>query len=110
VLPNFINSFILIFSNADFQKGKNMKTNLIISSRGQLTLPSEIRKKYGLGEGSVVVAEDRGGEIILRPAAVIEVEFYSDEQIQEWVRADAYKDDKERIANNALLKAAPKRS
>lgn len=73
-----------------------MKTNLIVSSRGQLTLPSEIRKKYGIDEGSVLVAEDRNGEIILKPATVMEVEYYTDEQIKEWSAADTFISDSER--------------
>ncbi len=73
-----------------------MKTNIVMSSRGQITLPSEIRKKYGMNEGSVLVAEDRNGEIVLKPAAVYEIDYYTDEQIKEWVVADSYKSDKER--------------
>ena len=80
-----------------------MKTNIIVSSRGQLTLPSEISKKYKIDEGSVLVAEDRNGEIILRPATVMEVEYYTDEQIKDWVATDAFKSDKERDTTRAKL-------
>lgn len=73
-----------------------MKSNVIMSSRGQITLPSEIRKKYGMDEGSVLVAEDRDGEIILKPAAVYEVDYYTDEQIKNWVVEDSYQNSKER--------------
>jgi AbrB family looped-hinge helix DNA binding protein len=81
-----------------------MKTNIIMSSRGQITLPSEIRKKYGMDEGSVLVAEDRNGEIILKPAAVYEVDYYTDAQIKEWAAEDAYKNNKEREETRAKLK------
>lgn len=67
-----------------------MKSNIIMSSRGQITLPAEIRKKYGMDEGSVMTAEDRNGEIILKPAAIYEVEYYTDTQISEWVADDSY--------------------
>lgn len=80
-----------------------MKTNLIVSSRGQLTLPSEMRKKYKIDEGSVLVAEDRNGEIILRPATVMEVEYYTDDQINEWVAADTFQSDKDRSTARAKL-------
>ena len=66
-----------------------MKTNLVVSSRGQLTLPSEIRKKYGIDEGSVLIIDDRDGELVLKLAQVTEVEFYSESQIKSWVRSDA---------------------
>ena len=85
-----------------------MKTNLIVSSRGQLTLPSEIRKKYKIDEGSILVAEDRNGEIVLKPAAVMEVEYYTDDQISEWVAADAFQGDKERKTARAKLKKLAK--
>lgn len=81
-----------------------MKTNLVVSSRGQLTLPSEIRKKYGIEEGSVLVAEDRNGEIILKPASVMEVDYYSDQQIEEWASADRFEDIKQRDLLRAKLK------
>ena len=80
-----------------------MKTNIIVSSRGQLTLPSEMRKKYKIDEGSVLVAEDRNGEIILRPATVMEVEYYTDEQIKDWIATDSYASDKEQSATHAKL-------
>ena len=80
-----------------------MKTNLIVSSRGQLTLPSEIRKKNGINEGSVLVAEDRNGEIVLKPATVMEVEFYTDEQVKEWSEADTFKNNSEREAVRSII-------
>ena len=81
-----------------------MKTNIVMSSRGQITLPSEIRKKYGMDEGSVLVAEDRNGEIVLKPAAVYEVDYYTDEQINELASADSYKNKKEREEVRTKLK------
>lgn len=87
-----------------------MKTNIVMSSRGQITLPSEIRKKYGMDEGSILVAEDRNGEIILKPAAVFEVEYYTDEQVQELIAADSYKNNKERkLIREKLQKLAKKK-
>ena len=74
-----------------------------MSSRGQITLPSEIRKKYGMNEGSILIAEDRNGEIILKPAAVYEVEYYKDEQINEWIAEDSYINDKEREETRTKL-------
>lgn len=85
-----------------------MKNTLIVSSRGQLTLPSEIRKKYGIEEGSILVAEDRNGEIVLKPAAVMEIEYYSDRQVQEWVAEDRFKNPQERDVIKAKLKKRAK--
>ena len=38
-----------------------------ISSKGQLVIPAELRKKYRLKAGSRVVVDDRGGEIRVLP-------------------------------------------
>lgn len=66
-----------------------MRETLIISSRGQITLPSEMRRHLGLEPGSALIIEERNGELALKPAAVLEIERYSDAQISEWDREDA---------------------
>ncbi len=38
-----------------------------VSSKGQLVIPAEIRKKYRLKAGSRVAIEDYGGEIKVNP-------------------------------------------
>ena len=68
-----------------------MKENLIMSDKGQITLPAAMRKLLGLGKSSVLTAEQVGGRIVLTPAVVLETELYTDEQIAEWDRADAFK-------------------
>jgi len=65
-----------------------MKENTIISERGQITLPSKLRKKLGLESGSVVTIEERKGELVIRPASVIEIDIYSDEEIKRWTEED----------------------
>lgn len=65
-----------------------MRETLIVSSRGQITLPAAIRKRIGIKEGSAVIVEDRGNELVLKPAAVFEVEMYSDKEVAEWAAAD----------------------
>lgn len=65
-----------------------MKETLTVSRRGQITLPAAIRKRAGITEGGTVIIEDRGDELVLRPAAVFEIEMYSDRQIESWDKAD----------------------
>jgi antitoxin PrlF len=69
-------------------EGGFMKETVIVSSRGQITLPSAIRKRIGIKEGGAVILEDRGNELVLKPAAIFEVEMYSDKQVAEWEKAD----------------------
>ncbi len=65
-----------------------MRETLIVSNRGQITLPAAIRKRIGIREGSAVIIEERGNELVLKPAAVFEIEMYSDKQIAAWEKAD----------------------
>ena len=78
-----------------------MSSTLVVSNRGQITLPARVRKRLGIKGGDVVILEDRSTEIVLRPGIVLEYERYSDEQIAAWDAADAL-DDQERTR---LLKA-----
>jgi AbrB family looped-hinge helix DNA binding protein len=63
--------------------------NLIVSARGQLTLPAKLRKRLGIEPGSVVVAEEKDGALVLRPAVVLPIRIYTDEEIAEWTADDA---------------------
>ena len=65
---------------------------LTVSSRGQITLPAEMRRHLGIEPGGAVIVEDFDGELRLKPAAVLEVELFSDEAIAEWDQADALTD------------------
>lgn len=66
-----------------------MRETLIVSSRGQITLPVDMRKQLGIGPGCAVIIEERDGELSLRPAAVLPMDSYSDQQITEWDEEDA---------------------
>ncbi|MGQ0383570.1 MAG: AbrB/MazE/SpoVT family DNA-binding domain-containing protein [Gammaproteobacteria bacterium] len=68
-----------------------MKESLLVSDRGQVTLPAAMRKTLGIGKNSVVTAEAVDGRIVLTPAVVLETELYSDEQVRSWDSADAFK-------------------
>ncbi len=77
-----------------------MREALTVSSRGQITLPAELRKRLGIQAGGVVIAEECDGQIILRPAAIFEVETYSDADVRQWDQEDSLSDEKRR----AILK------
>jgi AbrB family looped-hinge helix DNA binding protein len=69
-----------------------MSETLVVSSRGQITLPAALRKRLGIKSGDVVILEDRGNEIVLKPGIVLEVQHYSDEQIAQWDAEDKLSD------------------
>ncbi len=61
-----------------------MIETLVVSRRGQITLPALLRRRLGIKAGDVMSVEDRGQEVVLKPRAAIEVETYSDDQIAKW--------------------------
>jgi len=74
-----------------------MRVSLTVSGRGQITLPANMRKRLGIEAGGVLIAEEHEGDILLRPAAVLEIETYSDADIARWDAEDRL-DDAERTA------------
>lgn len=82
-----------------------MRETLIVSGRGQITLPASMRKHLGIAPGSAVIVEERNGELMLKPAAVLAIDTYSDTQITDWDREDVLSaDERQRIL--ARLQAA----
>jgi AbrB family looped-hinge helix DNA binding protein len=89
-LPIFRISAIVNISNSCGRDG--VKENVMVSGRGQITLPAKVRRRLGLSSGGVLVLEERKGEIILRPAAVMEIETFSDSDIVAWDKEDRLTD------------------
>ena len=83
-----------------------MRQTLMVSSRGQITLPAKIRRRFGIQSGGIVTVEDRDREVILRPAAVVEIETYSEADIARWDKEDRL----ESTEREAILKHVRKRS
>src|SRR5450759_1122901 len=65
-----------------------LKGNIVVSGRAQITLPASMRRRLGIKAGGVLIVEDREGELVLRPAAVVELDTYTDEEIGRWERED----------------------
>jgi antitoxin PrlF len=83
-----------------------MRQNLVVSSRGQITLPATIRKRLGIQSGGIVTIEEKESGVVLKPAAVVEIETYSDADIAQWDKEDRLKP----TERNALLKRLRKRA
>src|SRR5580658_5805072 len=45
-----------------------MKASSIISSKGQIVIPANLRKRYGLTEGTTVVFHEDRGRLVLAPS------------------------------------------
>lgn len=62
----------------------SMSTVVQINERGTLTIPKDLREKYGLG-GQAILEETAEG-LVLRPAATYPVEVYTEERLAEFQR------------------------
>jgi bifunctional DNA-binding transcriptional regulator/antitoxin component of YhaV-PrlF toxin-antitoxin module len=65
-------------------------TALMVSKRGTITLPPDLRRKLGLDrlEQPMVLVEEREGGIFLQTAAPIPVREFSKGQIEQWIKDD----------------------
>lgn len=80
------------------------KSTVLVSSRGQITLPSELRRRLGIVDGGVVTLEERNGQVVLRPAVVVELTVYSDSDVGEWDTQDELSDGERRRIKKKLAK------
>lgn len=64
-------------------------TFVVMSEKGQVTIPREFRQKLHLAKGDPIAVDltDNGG-IILRPAGIFPVEMYSAARLAEFERED----------------------
>ena len=92
---------------SDFDGVSIMRQTLIVSTRGQITLPADIRKRFGIKSGEPVIIEERNGELVLKPATVLAIETYSQEQVAEWDQQDQLSDAQRKALLNRSTKRAP---
>ncbi|MFA5683661.1 MAG: AbrB/MazE/SpoVT family DNA-binding domain-containing protein [Lysobacteraceae bacterium] len=69
-----------------------MRETLLVSTRGQITLPAGMRKQLGIVPDSAVIVEEHDDGLLLKPAAVLEIQTWSDAQIAAWDADDALSD------------------
>ncbi|CAN5337355.1 hypothetical protein BH18GEM1_BH18GEM1_21140 [soil metagenome] len=60
-----------------------------IGKRGTIVIPAPMRRRYGLQEGSLVIAEERSDGILIRPAVALPLESYSPERRAEFLLSNA---------------------
>ena len=60
-----------------------------LGKKGQLSLPAGVLRKLGLeGAATLIVEATDHGMVVLRPAAVYPIEFYSDARVKEFEQAN----------------------
>lgn len=85
-----------------------MRQTLIVSTRGQITLPADIRKQFGIKSGEPVIIEERDGELVLKPATVLELAMYTPKQIAEWDEQDKMSEAQRQLVLTRLAKKSNK--
>ncbi len=60
-----------------------------VGKRGAVVIPARLRKRFGIQEGTLVIAEERGDGILIRPAVALPVEVYSPRRVAEFLLSNA---------------------
>jgi AbrB family looped-hinge helix DNA binding protein len=60
-----------------------------VGKRGTVVIPAKLRKRFGIFEGSLIIVEETGEGILIRPAVALPVESYSRERIAEFILSNA---------------------
>lgn len=60
-----------------------------VGKRGALIVPARLRKRFGILEGTLVIAEATDDGILIRPAVILPVEKYSVERKAEFLLSTA---------------------
>jgi AbrB family looped-hinge helix DNA binding protein len=60
-----------------------------VGKRGSIVIPAALRKRYGIEEGSYVVAEPHEGGVLIRPAVVLPIEIYTPERKAQFLLSNA---------------------
>jgi AbrB family looped-hinge helix DNA binding protein len=75
-----------------------------VGKRGAIIVPAKLRKRFGIEEGSIVLAEEKEDGILIRPAVVVPVERYSPERKAEFLLSNATTQADYRKARSAVRK------
>lgn len=60
-----------------------------IGKRGTFVIPAKLRRRFGIVEGSEVIAEETPDGILIRPAVTVPLELYSPERRAEFILSNA---------------------
>jgi AbrB family looped-hinge helix DNA binding protein len=60
-----------------------------VGKRGAVVIPARLRRRFGIEEGSLVIAEERPDGILIRPAVALPLERYTPERKAEFLLSNA---------------------
>ncbi len=64
-----------------------------VGKRGTWVIPAPLRRRFGLEEGSEIIAEETPDGILIRPAFTVVLEMYSPERKAEFLLSNAVDDE-----------------
>jgi AbrB family looped-hinge helix DNA binding protein len=60
-----------------------------VGRKGTFVIPATLRRRYGLEEGSEIIAEETPEGILIRPAMIVPIELYGPERKAEFLLSNA---------------------
>ena len=60
-----------------------------VGRRGTFVIPASLRRRYGIEEGSEIIAEETPEGILIRPALTVPIELYGAERKAEFILSNA---------------------
>lgn len=66
-----------------------MSETIRMGKRGTIVIPAPMRRRLGLEEGAIVLAEEREDGVLIRPASVLPIEMYGPARRAEFLLANA---------------------
>ena len=60
-----------------------------VGKRGTIVIPAALRRRFGIEEGALVIAEDRDEGILIRPAVAVPLESYTPKRRAEFLLSNA---------------------
>src|SRR5438046_9632764 len=75
-----------------------------VGKRGAVVVPARLRRKFGIEEGALVIAEEREDGVLIRPAVTLPVEVYTPARTAEILLSNAVSARDYQPARRALRK------
>jgi len=60
-----------------------------VGKRGTIVIAASLRRRFGLDEGSLIIEEEREDGVLIRPAAAMPIEIYTDGRKAEFLLNNA---------------------
>ena len=73
-----------------------------VGKRGTVVVPARLRRKFGIKEGTLVIAEEREDGVLIRPVVSYQVEIYTPERKAEFLLSNAVDEEDYQKAREAV--------